>query len=143
MYNYTLCIIPFCILKQNFEYVVFYFCVLHVPRDSVDGIVTGYGLHDRGVGVRVSIVKKLFTTLLHSDGNYSIVACEFVAAGMCLPRNCLAMDYSSKFTIQAFGRHVTIIFIFIAVPMYLNFAIYCYCQYQYCNEYMNNCRFRL
>jgi hypothetical protein len=38
----------------------------------------------------------------------AIVACVFVAAGMCLPSRCLAMNVYSDFTIPAFGRHVTI-----------------------------------
>jgi hypothetical protein len=44
---------------------------------------------------------------LHSNESYSIVACIFVAAGMCLPSRCLAMNIYSDFIIQAFGRHVT------------------------------------
>jgi hypothetical protein len=54
----------------------------------------------------------VFTAPLHSNGGYSIVACTFVAAGMCLPSWCLAMDFS-YFTIPAFGRHVTICFPFV------------------------------
>jgi hypothetical protein len=50
----------------------------------------------------------MFTALLHSNGSYSIVACVFVAMGMCLLNNCLAMDVSSDFTVPAFGCHVTI-----------------------------------
>jgi hypothetical protein len=51
----------------------------------------------------------VFTAPLHSNGNYLIVACVFVVAGKCLPRSCLAMGVSSDFTIQAFGRHVTLL----------------------------------
>jgi hypothetical protein len=50
----------------------------------------------------------VFTGPLHSNGIYSIVACVFVAAVMCLSSSCLAMDVFSDFTIPAFGRHVTI-----------------------------------
>jgi hypothetical protein len=32
-----------------------------------------------------------------------MVACVFVAAGMCLPSRCLAMDVSSHFTVPTFG----------------------------------------
>jgi hypothetical protein len=39
----------------------------------------------------------VFTAPLHSNGSYPIVACVFVAAGMCLPSRCLEM-----------GLHVTI-----------------------------------
>jgi hypothetical protein len=37
-----------------------------------------------------------------------IVACVIVAAGMCLPSRCLAMNVYSDFTLPAFGRLVTI-----------------------------------
>jgi hypothetical protein len=50
----------------------------------------------------------VFTAPLHRNWSYSIVACVFVAAGMCLPSCCLAMNIYSDFTIPAFGRHVTI-----------------------------------
>jgi hypothetical protein len=49
-----------------------------------------------------------FIAPLHSNGSYSIVVCVFVAAGMCLPSRCLAMNVYSDFTTPAFGRHVTI-----------------------------------
>jgi hypothetical protein len=51
----------------------------------------------------------VFTELLHSNGNYSIVACVFVAAGICLSNCCREMNIHSDFTIPAFGRHVTIL----------------------------------
>jgi hypothetical protein len=50
----------------------------------------------------------VFTAPLLNDGSYLIVACVFVAAGMCLPSSYLTMDVSSDFTIPAFGRHVTV-----------------------------------
>jgi hypothetical protein len=57
-----------------------------------------------------SIVGKVcYTAPLHNNGIYSIVACVFVAAGMCLPSRCLAMKVYSDFAIPAFGRHVTIV----------------------------------
>jgi hypothetical protein len=37
-----------------------------------------------------------------------IVACLFVADGMCLPRRCLAMAAYIRLTIQAFSHHVSI-----------------------------------
>jgi hypothetical protein len=49
----------------------------------------------------------VFTLPLHSNGSYSIVACVFVVAGMCLPSRYLAMNVYSDFAIPAFGRHVT------------------------------------
>jgi hypothetical protein len=51
------------------------------------------------------------TAPLHSNGSYSIVACLLVAAGMCLPGRCLAMNVYSDFTISAFGHHITIYFL--------------------------------
>jgi hypothetical protein len=48
------------------------------------------------------------TAPLHSNGSYSIVACLFVAIGMCLPSRCLAMNVYSDFTIPTFGRHIKI-----------------------------------
>jgi hypothetical protein len=51
----------------------------------------------------------LFTSPLHSNGSYSIVAWVFVAAGMCLPSRCLAIKDYPDFAIPAFGRHVTIL----------------------------------
>jgi hypothetical protein len=57
----------------------------------------------------LSCWKGVFTAPLHSERSYSIVACVFVAAGMCLPSRCLAMDVCSEFTIPAFGCHVTLI----------------------------------
>jgi hypothetical protein len=50
----------------------------------------------------------MFTVPLHSNGSYSIVAWVFLAAGMCLPSRCLAMNVYSDFIIPAFGHHVTI-----------------------------------
>jgi hypothetical protein len=37
-----------------------------------------------------------------------LVACVFVAAGMCLPSRCLAMSIYFEFAIPALGRHITI-----------------------------------
>jgi hypothetical protein len=56
----------------------------------------------------------VFTAPLHSNGICSIVACVFVAAGMCLLSRCLVLNDYSDFTIPAFGRHVTIIFHYFA-----------------------------
>jgi hypothetical protein len=72
-----------------------------------------------------------FTVPLHSDGSYSIVACVFFAAEICLPSICLAKDVSSDFTIsdgmsqyiwysgrfgnQAIGYH------YLIVSHYINF----------------------
>jgi hypothetical protein len=37
----------------------------------------------------------VFTAPLHKNGSYFIVACIFIAAGMCLPSRCLAMNVNS------------------------------------------------
>jgi hypothetical protein len=50
----------------------------------------------------------VFITPLNTNGSYSIFACVFVAAGMCLPSRCIAMNVYSDFTIPAFDSHVTI-----------------------------------
>jgi hypothetical protein len=42
---------------------------------------------------------------------HSIASCVFVAAGMCLPSHCLAMDVCSGSTIPPFTRHVTILIV--------------------------------
>jgi hypothetical protein len=42
----------------------------------------------------------------------------FVSAGTCLPSLCLAMDVSSGPTILAFTRHVTVLFVNMAVMVY-------------------------
>jgi hypothetical protein len=42
----------------------------------------------------------VFTAPLHSIGSYSIVACVFVAAGMCLASRCLAMNVYFDVTIR-------------------------------------------
>jgi hypothetical protein len=43
----------------------------------------------------------VLTASLHSNRSYSIVACVFVAAGMCLPSRCLALNMYSDFAIPA------------------------------------------
>jgi hypothetical protein len=50
----------------------------------------------------------MFTAPLHSNESYSIVACVFVASGMCLPSRYLATNVYTDFAILAFGHHVTI-----------------------------------
>jgi hypothetical protein len=73
----------------------------------------------------------LFTAPLHSNGSYSIVASVFIAAGMCLPSCCLAMNVYSDFIIPAFGRHVTIRIKWAELPT-LNFKM-SHCPY--CHVY--------
>jgi hypothetical protein len=46
----------------------------------------------------------LFTAPLLSNGSYSIVACLFIAAGICLPSRYAAMNFYSDVAIPAFGR---------------------------------------
>jgi hypothetical protein len=81
------------------------FCMLLVPASELFFITTLHGPRRKH---SLCIVEGVFTALLHSNGSYPIVACVFVAAGMCLPSRCLAMNDYSDFAIPAFGRHVTI-----------------------------------
>jgi hypothetical protein len=46
-------------------------CQLKRSRDSADGIATGYGLDDRGVGVRVTVVSRIFSSPHRPDGLWS------------------------------------------------------------------------
>jgi hypothetical protein len=48
----------------------------------------------------------VYTAPLHNNGSYSIVACVFVATGMCLPSRCLEIDIYADFTVPAFGRYI-------------------------------------
>jgi hypothetical protein len=41
--------------------------VLDRSRDSAVGLATGYGLDDRGVGVRVSVGSRIFSSLNRPD----------------------------------------------------------------------------
>jgi hypothetical protein len=50
----------------------------------------------------------MFTAPFPGNGSYSIVACVFVAAGMCLPSSFLAKNVFSDFTISAFGCQITV-----------------------------------
>jgi hypothetical protein len=50
----------------------------------------------------------VFSAPLHRNGSYSIVACVFVAAGMCLPSRCIAINVYSNFATPTFGSHVTV-----------------------------------
>jgi hypothetical protein len=40
---------------------------------------------------------------LYGSGSYSIVACVFVAAGICLPSRCLGMNVYSELVFQRSG----------------------------------------
>jgi hypothetical protein len=52
--------------------------------------------------------KGVFIAPLHSNGSYSIIACIFVAARICLPSCCLEKNVCYYFIIPALGRHVTL-----------------------------------
>jgi hypothetical protein len=39
----------------------------NLRRDSIVGIATGYGLDDRGVGIRVPVESRIFSTLRRPD----------------------------------------------------------------------------
>jgi hypothetical protein len=56
--------------------------------------------------------EEVFTAPLHSNGSYSIVTCVFVAAGMCLPSRCVAINIYSEFSIPAFGSRVTVLYLY-------------------------------
>jgi hypothetical protein len=60
----------------------------------------------------VFFITAVFIAPFLSNGSHSVVVCMFVAAGICLPNHCLAINVSSDFTIPAFGRDVTILFNF-------------------------------
>jgi hypothetical protein len=47
------------------------FCFLSEKQDSSVGIATGYGLEDRGVGVRVPVVSRIFCAPLRPDRFWS------------------------------------------------------------------------
>jgi hypothetical protein len=51
-------------ISSSFFAVMLLFLLLHLPRsrDSSVGIATGYGLDDRGVGVRVPVGSRIFST---------------------------------------------------------------------------------
>jgi hypothetical protein len=65
----------------------------------------------------------VFTSPLHSNGSYAIVACVFVAVGMCLPSHCLAVNTYSDFTVPAFGRYVNMVMNFLVISSAGNFCI--------------------
>jgi hypothetical protein len=67
------------------------------------------------------IFKGVVITPLHSNGSYSIVACVFVAAGICLPSRSLAMDVYSNFALQVFGRYVTVYLLVVSYGLF-NFS---------------------
>jgi hypothetical protein len=70
---------------------------------------TGFGFHAENTASL--LLEGVFTTTLHSNGSYSLVACIFFAVGMCLPSHYLAMNVYSDFTIPAFGSHATILYV--------------------------------
>jgi hypothetical protein len=70
---------------------------------------------------RIYCWEGVFTAPLYNNGSYLIVACVFVAAGMCLPSRCLAMNVYSDFIIPAFKRRVTMyILVYIYTHIYLS-----------------------
>jgi hypothetical protein len=52
--------------------------------------------------------KGVFTSPLHRNISYFIVACLFMFTGSCLPSRCLEINVYSGCAIQAFRRHVTV-----------------------------------
>jgi hypothetical protein len=70
------------------------------------------------------LLEGVFTVLLHSNGSCSVVACIFVAVGMCLQSCCLTTDVSSDFTVPDFGRHVAILLVPQSVTYYVGLYHY-------------------
>jgi hypothetical protein len=76
----------------------------------------------------------VFTAPLHSNGSYSIFACLFVAAGMCLPSRCLAMSVYSNIILLDFGRHITLEF----VPTYIVVGKESHCVLRHMKQHPQN-----
>jgi hypothetical protein len=55
----------YLLLVQYYYYYYYYY--YYTSRDSVAGIVTGYGLDDQGVGVRVPIASSIFASPRRPD----------------------------------------------------------------------------
>jgi hypothetical protein len=47
---------------RNKSYILLHIFVASVSRDSLAGIATGYGLDDRGIGVRVPVGSRIFSS---------------------------------------------------------------------------------
>jgi hypothetical protein len=60
----------------------------------------------------------VFAMPLQCNGSYSIVGWVFVAAGIYLQSPCLAMNVYSDFTVQAFGRNLTLSIITFSIPIF-------------------------
>jgi hypothetical protein len=54
-------------LSENISFPNFLFLSLVISRDSVVGIATGNGLDDRGVGVRVPVGSRIFSSPRRPD----------------------------------------------------------------------------
>jgi hypothetical protein len=57
------------LFQAFFSNVVYIYIYLRGSRDSVVGIATGYGLDDRGVGVRVPVGSRIFSTFRPAMGS--------------------------------------------------------------------------
>jgi hypothetical protein len=53
--------------SDNFTFILPYVFLHYWSRDSVVGIATGYGLDDRGVGVRIVVGSRIFSSPLRPD----------------------------------------------------------------------------
>jgi hypothetical protein len=110
------CRIPFLPLFYNCQFrrldsMQFLCSQAHIPagwRLETEATLL-YNHFERTTQKTVYCWEGVFTEPLHSNGSYSIVACIFVAAGMCLPSRSLVMNVYSDFTIPAFGCHVTVL----------------------------------
>jgi hypothetical protein len=91
---------------------LFFITTLHGPRRN-QGIYCWEGV---------------FTALFHSSRSYSIVACVFVATGLCLQIRCLAVNGYSDFTFPTFVHHVTV-----QILPYHNFGVFSFSLFLACS----------
>jgi hypothetical protein len=79
--------------------------------------------------------KGVFTAPLHNIGSYAIVACVFVAARMCLPCRCLAMNvYSDRYSGFRAPCHITLINLRLCRVGHVASMGSCYCFYCLCTK---------
>jgi hypothetical protein len=80
--------------NNNIHICIIFFDMLSISsRDIVVGIVTSYGLHDSGVGVRVSVGSRIFSSPCRPDRLWS-------------PPNLLSSGYRGLFLRGLRGRSV-------------------------------------
>jgi hypothetical protein len=55
------------------------------------------------------LLRRRVSSPLHSNESYSIIACVFFVAGLCLLSRYVVMNVYSDFAVPAFWRHITIL----------------------------------